>query len=264
MKPLSKFFTPPLSDDDRSLFFRCLGFTDMRYRLLETCGTIVLRAKHYQGLEGQALLGTVAALQSSPEPLLLRRHAMQSLTEEPLHRPPSLWEELFPYPFSLVGRLFEEEPDRQLQLTPPALKTQLKLLWDALQSLETRMSETEVSCLWLRGGSAEAPLELPILFHYVRKKRIRVGTAPSLRDMGETYRRGLLGDEALWEHFGTQSAFYYLGLEGLSSGPDFIPSLVDRILRMLEAGEKPSEILASPALPVPPADPAPASSQFEL
>ena len=83
-------------------------------------------------------------------------------------------------------------------------------MWQALTELEERMSHTEVSCLWVKGVRSE----LPVLFHFVRKKRIRVGTDAHLYGLSEKYKNGVLTPELLQEHFGTRAAFFYLDSEG--------------------------------------------------
>jgi hypothetical protein len=254
MKALSKFFTPPLTREDRDAFYRCLGLGAFEFFFVETFGPLTVRAISMHGLRRRALLslGTI----EGGLPVLRLEHPAQQLPEEPIQLPRTLWEEVFPYPFSLMGRLFGPQADAGLTLTPPSTKAQLKLLWEAFNRLEEAMAATEVSCLWIRGGPTGDPVELPILFHHVRRRRVRVGTAPHLLELGGSYRRGTLTPDALREHFGTHSAFFYLGLEGLGTGPDLIPSLVDRLLRVLSSAENPGDphspviIGTGPSLPI--------------
>ena len=114
MKALSRFFTPPLSRRDRETFYLCLGFGEFEYYFLEACGPLVLRAKRMQGLTGTTLLSATLAGAPSLSPLVMRRYDSQQLPEESVQRSLSLWEEVFPYPFSLIGRLFAEDSKNEI------------------------------------------------------------------------------------------------------------------------------------------------------
>ena len=202
------------------------------FMFVEMSGTLVLRARQFVGAEAEALLLPVSLEPNDPgteyERLLVARHPNQLLEITPIQKVTTLWEEIFPYPFNLIGTQFAGGQGPQLIIWPQTWKQELISLWEALAELEERMSHTEVSCLWVKGVRNE----LPVLFHFVRRKRIRVGTDPHLYGLSEKYKSGALTPQSLQEHFGTRAAFFYLDLK---DGPPCLslPGLVAKLRAML-------------------------------
>jgi hypothetical protein len=63
------------------------------------------------------------------------------------------------------------------------------------------MRKTEVGFLWVKNGA----VRFPLLFHFVRRKRVRLGSSPNLYDIGERFDRGEINKDTLIEIFGTQA-----------------------------------------------------------
>lgn len=110
MRGFSKFFTPPFSKADRDAFFDCLGLSMLDFMFVEMSGSLVLRARQFVGAEAEALLLPVSLEANDPrmehERLLIARHPNQLLEITPIHKATTLWEEVFPYPFNLIGAHF--------------------------------------------------------------------------------------------------------------------------------------------------------------
>lgn len=206
----SKFFTPALTRKDRLRFIEALGLSESPYFYYEISGKAVLRALRITGVNIKPMLEPVVQspqeLERQDRPSLTLFHPPCGLwTEEP-YPARTLWEEVFPYPMSLVARFFLGKQAPHIQILPPSYLESWRRFWKQLQDLETQMALVEVSLLWVQGKRA-----FPLLFHFVRRKWVRVGTSETLMALGEKLERGEMDNGGLTQHFGTQAAFFVLG-----------------------------------------------------
>ena len=98
---------------------------------------------------------------------------------------------------------FSPRAGRRLEVFPTEARAELEKLGRALERLEQAISQTELSCLWLIGPT----VDLPVLFHYVRRRRVRVGIAPYLAPL-RPEGGSLPSRERLTQFFGTPTVIY--------------------------------------------------------
>lgn len=236
MKPGSKFFTPPLSSRDRELFLRCLGLDALKVFFLETTGHCILRSLEVTGASLMPRLDpmTLDTSLASLSPLLWLKDPPSHLKLQPAQPTCSLWEELFPYPFSLFPLAFHRDTNDSLEIRPVDLKEALSYLMSALLQLESHLSATELGFLWMRRSG----VELPLLFHFVRGKRVRLGVAPHLAELGTD-------PVTLKASLGTQVSLLRLDWEedaqpGLSSASTSIRKAASTLQKLLDSCGKTS------------------------
>lgn len=207
----SKFFTPALTKKDRLRFIEALGLSEISYFYYEISGQLVLRALQITGGNTKPMLEPIAQdpkeSERQDQPSLTLFHPPCGLWAEKPHPARTLWEEVFPYPMSLIARFFLGKEAPHIQILPPSYFESWRQIWKQLQDLETKMASVEVSLLWIPGERA-----FPLLFHFVRRKWVRVGTSETLMPLGAKLEHGELDNGGLTQHFGTQAAFFVLGL----------------------------------------------------
>lgn len=233
MARLSKYFTPVIQGTERDLVNEILNLGKLDLLLVET-------------FEGKALIAQIwrdnlATTQNTFQDLTNKNkvglaepfftvfvdHAklINHETSEPLKC--GLLGYLLPYPQRL---LFQTDPlNFRSRFEPPEFSQKLNDVRRVANQLETKLSEFELSVLWIRRGD----LNLPLLFHFVRKNLIRVGTLPSLDRLTEEFKRGSLSPQNLRQFFGTQAAFFDLNLEQFQDASCPLNQIKDAIIRCL-------------------------------
>jgi hypothetical protein len=203
----SKFFTPPLSNAERITLFDVLGLSALDYRFMECSPTLVLRVLEYGN--GTAapkvqpwLLADWETRGGDENPLILKRISGWALEKR------GVWAEsfgatLFPFPFSLIGNALSTPSKEGMMLFPVSFENECKRLWAAFERLEVRLSEGEIGFLWI----ANENKRFPLIVHTVRQKRVRVGTARRLEEVGRAYEEGNLTDQMMHAYFPTRVSF---------------------------------------------------------
>jgi hypothetical protein len=156
---------------------------------------------------------------------------------------------LFPFPFSLIGLALSATPKEGVTLFPVAFENDAKRLWQALERLEQRLSEGEIGFLWIANGAKRFPL----IVHTVRQKRVRIGTARQLEEVGRAYEEGNLTDEMMHAYFPTRVSFVPLTLSE-DKNLEVIPNIYTSIERALAQPSALSFLPGSSALSATPID----------
>jgi len=209
MKGFSKCLTPSLTVADREAVQTALGLGDWSYFFLEITGKWVVRAWDVNGISAVPKLvpmtfnSWLEARELKDKPTFAVHYEGFQPVPTPAQRPLTLWEELFPYPLSALSLAFSPRAGRRLEVFPSEAREELEKLGKALERLEQVISNTELSCLWLIGPA----VDLPVLFHYVRRRRVRVGIAPYLAPL-RPEGGSLPSRERLTQFFGTQTVLY--------------------------------------------------------
>lgn len=228
----SHFVTPSFSRPDRTAWCKALGLENVPFLYVETSGTLVLRAARIQAGEVSPLL-TVE--EDSSIPLWKIEHESHLPVISPAWGAGGMWETLFPYPLCLLPLLLHPREEVRLQISPADSREEWFDVYKAFRELEERMARTEISCLWIRPAAPLFPM--PVLTHFVRRRCVRVGTAPHLLELGETYERGELSSEFLGKHFGTQAAFFVLDLTEVSSSHSALVTLTRALQQAVQNPE---------------------------
>lgn len=227
-----RYFTSKLTLEDRRKILRVLGLGQYRFLLFELSGEIILRALETVGSQTSSLLEPLGIsdakkfVEAYPFPVLSLQYSEggRQLTQRPVNESLSLWEEILPFPFSLFSKHFYSA-EKNPAIYPERTWEDLQALFHVLQLFEEKMAETELSVVWLHSAGEE----VAFVTHYVRKRRLHVGTSSVLNDLVTEFRHGTLTPDMLFETFGTQAAFFKVDLTAESSDP---------ILKLTEAFHK--------------------------
>ena len=211
MRTLSKYFTSSLTSEERESLFNSLGLAELEYEFVECAGNAIL-SRCKPGIKKEVFLepALLSELLAQPQqyPRVFFRHPPGHLSiEAPC---PSFWNQIFPFPFCMLRFLNTEV----LEVSPASFHDQLCGLRDAFLALEMKMAESEANVLSVKG------LNLVLVFHFVRRKLIRVGVHPGLSPLPEE-------PKALGEIFGTK-----VGLFCLHGAVPF-PQMKDAITEMI-------------------------------
>lgn len=240
----AKYFTPPLNDFDRKRLFASLGLANLEFIYVETLSKVLLQIIEVKGTDQTHILRPAVFEELSQAfgeiPIVHYRHGSSHyLDQRSISATPTLWEVLFPFPFNQLS-------SSQVQILPEAWANGIRKLYGSLAELENKMSETELSCLWVQGVSES----MPILFHYVRKRRVRVGTCKQLESLRDEFLAGHLSSELLKSRFGTQTSFFFLSLESVLPEGNVVSELSERIQGLTQIGRSPFTVLPTPSRPV--------------
>lgn len=122
----------------------------------------------------------------------------------------NVFERILPFPYSF---LFSEMNSKfGVSFHPKSFEEAILLLQEQTKGLDQEMARFEIAILWIKGQTDNFPL----LFHYVRKKLVRVGTLPELSDLVQKYQVQGLTPANLREFFGTNAAFFALKIDKFS------------------------------------------------
>ena len=231
MKSLSKFFTPPLYESDRREIYRKFGLESLEYFYTEKWGDQLLSRRLCLG--GKITPRLNPPIGESFKPQVTVHHRFHPPYVEPLNRGLSFWEDLFPFPFNRLALLFLNNTDFNIEVSRSEFTAQLRRLWGSLQRLEDQMAQTEISLLDIRSHSEHFPL----LVHYVRYRRVRVGTSEPLKQLIRDWSHNGSPEGELEKYFGTRVDYYPLNLANHPAEalrPDFLTELADKIRKLSE------------------------------
>ncbi|MBI4404692.1 MAG: hypothetical protein HY537_11050 [Deltaproteobacteria bacterium] len=214
-RDFSRLFSSPLQDVQRASLYRSLGLHLFRFMFLETCGGSVLRATLPEGKDSlptielpESIERWAAEAKKQNAALLVLEYPLDKPAIRSLQHEKTLWEELFPYPFSQLAFLGADRYWPTVSVQPVEIEAAIEGLAVAVGVLEREIAKSEVSCLFVR-----SPLdELCLAFHYVRGKRVWAGDYGSERflSLAARYKQGTLTQQMLREELGPQAFFVYV------------------------------------------------------
>jgi len=236
LRIISKYLTPPLSNKDRWTFYQAMGLDQLTYLFVETGEKHIFSAKKVEGqrltpsLEPRSPDGIATWAAKAGLPVVCVCHGATALPTYSPFAEQTLWETLFPHPFSTLG-ISASDASVATEAFPLAFACTVDHLQKAFQRLEKIVAEFEVSFLWVK---PENRPPFPLLFHYVRRKRIRVGTSPLLSQLGRQHENMGKNSRELIESFGTRCLWIPLSLsEPQSSDP--LENLAIKLEQSLDA-----------------------------
>jgi hypothetical protein len=231
----SLYFTPPLAAHEKRALYEAMGLGDLRYYYFEVLDGLILqglrceRGQNVPLLEPADLDSLAAFVPAAPLPALVAKHPGQQLHIDPSNRPLDLFEELFPFPFSVVGARLNVPTGLSVKICSSEFAGRVAALLESFQRLEEFMTRQEVTFIWIKGnGPDELAPRFPLLFHYVRGRRIRVGTSGRLWELGRLYEEGHLTADGLRGIFGTH-------LEALCVNFQNMVGIIDPLHRLTQA-----------------------------
>lgn len=192
MKDFSRYFTPSLTPEDRRLIGQALGLEGAPWSMEESCGGQLLRR-----WTGEA--GPCWSKPAEGDTALDLGTLGHHLPVHPFLESQPLWRDLLPFPFRAL---------------PPDSSDAI-LLGEAWNEAEGRLASFELSLVWI--GPAETGI--PLLFHYVRRRCVRLGTTDSLKEIGLRCLQGDWESAELQAHFGTRTGFFHWKTEVLRGSP---------------------------------------------
>lgn len=242
MRPMSKFFTPPLLETDRRALYQFLGLENFGFFFVEKLGDLVLSHRRVRGGTLVPLLETPAEKNFDADgtlPTFTLEYTSYPPPVQAIGRTTGLWEDLFPFPFSrLIG-----SPESNPRVVGPASATAaLRKLYDAISNLEEQMAQTELSLLWAKRGEAR----FPVLVHYVRYRRVRLGTSPELLARVSDWEKRQAPISELESQFGTRLDFLPLTIEATPQGIPALTLLAERFTHLSD-----TKVAGRPGFPPP-------------
>jgi hypothetical protein len=175
-KFVKKVELTPFSDESRAAWLALTGLSKIEFDILEVCDRLVLSAKRYRGQKVSTRLNPLSAgqlvdiSQSNLRKTLVMTHPGPSLYRHPSHPAVSLWEELFPAPWSQWVPLFRSQNGISVRAFPADFEKKLQELWLCFERIDDLLRARDLSCLCF----TREEFSLPILFHYIRGRRIQV------------------------------------------------------------------------------------------
>ncbi len=245
MMPFSRFFSKELGERERIQIYNLMGLGDFSYLFVETAGDLIVSAREIQKGQSFCRLQPTRWSEIIPdrESPVLRRdsapHHMASSSQ--LGTAQSLWEELFPFPFSLLGEKYRGQGEG-LSIHPTEFFGKFAELWETLKALEEAFAKTEINCLMLKGTHGSVPL----LFHYVRGKCLRVALCEELAGWAEAAETGQLDRRQLRSEFGTSATYVHLNVSDISG-----PQAWLRVASLLKQQLREGMITSGPAANLP-------------
>jgi len=240
---LSKYFTPVLGDEEKSVITRILGLNKLSFKLVERFGDQELLVQYWSPAGKSTRVSGGIADDScgdsvqSPSREIITHHLslIRDLKEEDSL---GLLGRVVAYPYSEILR--SDSSAIRLEFAPTDFSQNLQSLKQIVFDFEALMARYELCVLWIRSSEASFPL----LFHFVRKKLIRVGTMSSLKVLAESFQTRQLKPSDLKQFFGTHAAFFELDLSlfnGFDSPLELLKMSIDRCLTTPE-----SKVLGEP------------------
>ncbi len=212
MAKLARYFTPTLGKKDKETILISLGLSGAFFRLLENVGTQNLFTQNWGETGPKTEIAEFSNKGSNigqfelMEPQVSVEHRVWGGASLAFPKGKKLFEAILPYPHALF--FTGENKDLNIQFVPESFSKKMGSLRLLANQLEDALSHFELSVLWIRNSEAAFPL----LFHFVRKKLIRVGTLPSLFELGSKFEREGLSPSDLRQFFGTSASFFSLDL----------------------------------------------------
>ncbi len=246
----SLYFTPSFSSSDRQSFFCALGLDQLPFLYIESVDSgAILSAMEVSNGTGSPLLeptelNELGDLTCESGATVLLEHTEGHLACVAAPSIPSLWRDLFPFPFNAISYRFNPVAGIRLSLRPASFSEKIAALNEALVDLEQHMMRFEVSILTIKRETRS----FPTLFHYVRSKRIRVGTSEVLKDLAARVDRNEIGASDVRQFFGTRVGWFELDLQA-NEATDPVQRVLSAIERMVLPG--PPETGFSPGIAAP-------------
>ena len=212
MAKLSKYFTPILEERDKLVLLQLLGLDKASFQLVEEVlqQKVLIQNWDEEGAKTQILDPLFPdSSQSHLETQLAKIWVSHSSLVEDVeigHSRFCLFDQIIPYPYSFFFR--EDTQNRNIRFSPPEFLKGVHDLRAVANQLGSQLANFELSVLWIRGFETSFPL----LFHFGRKKLIRVGTLSSLHNLVEKFEQKQLSSADLRQFFGTQAAFFEVNL----------------------------------------------------
>lgn len=243
MVRLSKYFTPVLGDEEKSVITRILGLNKLSFKLVEKLGDQELLVQYWTPagkttkVSGALVDGSCEGSSQSLSREIIIHHLnlIRDLKEEDSL---GLLGRVVSYPYSEIFR--SDSSANRLEFAPSDFSQNLQRLKQIVFDFEALMAKHELCVLWIRSSEEN----IPLLFHFVRKRLIRVGTMSALKDLTESFRTRQLKPSDLKQFFGTHAAFFELDLNLSNSFDSPLELLKTSITRCLTAPE--SKILGEP------------------
>jgi hypothetical protein len=232
MARLSKYFTPALVAADKQRILEMVGLKNTVFQLAEKTGqnTVMIQTWSEKGsltqISDLSAVGEISGPDvSMPQVSVNYVAANVASLENGSQR--AVFEQILPYPYNMF--FGEKRPDYEILFAPDDFMSKIGALRAAAIKLEQELSKFELGVLWIRGKECS----LPLLFHFVRKKLIRVGTLSTLGLLTEKFEKQQLTPMDLRQFFGTNAAFFELKLnnfESLSCSWDALRGAISRTL----------------------------------
>ncbi len=204
---------PVLDAPTRQWVFALMSLEKLSYRLTETVENLVLRERDV--VDGK-IVHRVGNSPSIDFPVLRIDYAPRRLLTQERER--SLWNALFPRPFSTLEAFFVPKDGARTNAEPASFLAQLENLHQTLAQLQEKLCHTELSCLYL----TDQDMSLPLLLHFSKHRLMGAEAATSLTEWDGQVREDKLSRETLQNVFGTPTSFARLDLstregDGLTS-----------------------------------------------
>ncbi len=204
----SKYFTPELTALDRRHIVDAMGLGSIHYYLIEQSENSLLNTKEMVGITGKPFLdlGKGCDVMSGksdhelPRIILSYSKYIESKLVFGQERP--LWERVLPYPLNEILRSLTKKNNPTVNFEPIDFRRCFVQLFDFLSNIERALERAELSLLWIKGT-----ISYGVLFHFVRKKCVRVGTNPEVLKLGETLASNEISEEELRRYFRTTVQF---------------------------------------------------------
>lgn len=211
MAKLSKYFTPELDANQLARLSRLLGLTCLPIHWVERLGSTPLWVQRWDSNQGSTLLwdwvgGTQNQSVESLENRIVIDHSISNKAKGKPKSINSIFEKTVPFPYSFLFSTLAQTYSIEFQ--PENFQRDVELLQQRAKELERELSRFELCVLWLNGREDNVAL----LFHFVRKKLLRVGTLANLEELVESFKLKCLTPVMLRQFFGTNAAFYELKL----------------------------------------------------
>ena len=213
MARLSKYFTPMIHAYDRQSFREILGLNELNLSVVEQFEGRTVNTQTWVDGKPKVVVTNSGSVSEgnctvdSCSRTIIVEHRELVTKEKSGAINSGFVGRLLPYPHSLI---FDQGTTYfNVRYMPPEFSETLKDIHELTRQFEARLAEFELSVLWAR----RTDQALPLLFHFVRKSLIRVGTLPTLYSLAEDFKRGLLTPNKLRQFFGTQAAFFEFNLD---------------------------------------------------
>jgi len=202
------FHTPPIEALEKGTIFRLLGFDAFDFRFVQLSGDTVLGNYKVDGNRVVPILGSPVNLEKGSVQQYVNRKQLET-TE--LFEPQLLSDFIFDFPYSFVLRSLEEGADSlgNIDIQPSSLRGIFGRLASAVNRLDLLFSKTELNLLKIK-RSGES---LCLLFHYVRRRCIRVGFRADLPALVEQVETGALQSAELKNRLGAAAAVHHLDMD---------------------------------------------------
>lgn len=212
MARLSKYFTPNLQLEDINRISTALGLAQVPLTWIENLAGETVFSQSWNPQTG-----------NTGDNKIIVEPASSSLPPEKAYKGESIFEKLVPFPFSIL--FSRARPNLLIRLSPVEFESQVEQLSYLSHQLEQELSRFELSALWVHGNGES----IPLLFHFVRKKLVRVGTLRALDDLVESYSLRKLAPSDLRQFFGTNAAFFELKVIDFSPLDSPLANLIEAL-----------------------------------